>query len=1134
MSSHLLRSRTFAPLFWCQALSAFNDTYLKTALTFLVIATLPENQAGLLVQLALAVFMAPTFIFSALGGEWADRYDKALMARRLKLGEFAAVGIAVIGFLLPSLPLLFLALFCFGLISALFGPIKYGILPDLLATHDIPAGNAFVEGATFIAVIGGTFMGGMASREGGGAAWFCALLVLFSAACWISSLLIPRTGEAAPGLRIEPNVLLSTKHLLKDLWSNTRLWRGGIIVSMFWLVGAVVMALLPGLVRNTLGVDNTVFNIYLALFAAGIGLGSALASWLLDGRIMLLPTPLAAVMLGLISIDLGLTLLGATPHAPAMGAYDFFRTGQAWHVGLDLLAITICGGLFVVPAFAAVQIWAEPGHRARIIAAVNVLSAAFMVAGAVAVGLLQAAGLSNGGIFILIGVVSVGASAWIFAVLPANPLQDLAALMFRLVYSLDVRGHENIAKAGPNAVIVMNHTSFLDAAALFSVLDNEAVFAVDTFIAERWWLKPLLKFADTIPVDPTNPLAIRALIHAAQAGKTLVIFPEGRLTRTGSLMKIYDGAGLIAVHAGLPVVSIRIQGTEPTHFSVLTDAQVRRRWFNKITITILEPRELKLPDNLRGRALRQAADSALYEIMSETVFRTTPIDRTLFEAVVAAAREHGPERVALEDPTSGTMTYKRLLMGARILGRKLGSLASPGGAIGVMLPSSNGAVVTILGLVSAGRVPAMVNFTAGAGAIKAAGTVAAFDTIVTSRAFVAKARYETLVAELEKSFSLVYLEDLQPRITRWDKLDGLLRHRKALARRCAGDAAAILFTSGSEGAPKGVVLSHRNMLSNAAQAKAVVDFGREDKVFNVLPVFHAFGLTIGLAIPLVHGVPVYLYPSPLHFRIVPELIYITNATILFGTDTFLTGYGRAANPYDLRSLRYVMAGAEPVRAVTRAVWMEKFGLRILEGYGVTETAPVLALNTPMFNRYGSVGRLMPGMEARLEPVEGIEEGGRLQVRGPNVMLGYLKVDEPGSIQPVEGEWYDTGDIVTIDAQSFITIKGRAKRFAKVAGEMISLAAVEVLAGELWPGELSGAVFMPDVRRGEKIVLVTQATNATRADFAAYARDQGAHELLVPAEVVTVPHVPLLGSGKVDLPAVKRLVEEREAQKAAAA
>jgi acyl-[acyl-carrier-protein]-phospholipid O-acyltransferase/long-chain-fatty-acid--[acyl-carrier-protein] ligase len=272
-------------------------------------------------------------------------------------------------------------------------------------------------------------------------------------------------------------------------------------------------------------------------------------------------------------------------------------------------------------------------------------------------------------------------------------------------------------------------------------------------------------------------------------------------------------------------------------------------------------------------------------------------------------------------------------------------------------------------------------------------------------------------------------------------------------------------------------------------------------------------------------VPVVLYPTPLHYRIVPELVYASNATILFGTDTFLNGYARSAHPYDFRSLRYVLAGAEPVRDSTRRTYLEKFGVRILEGYGVTETAPVLAINTPMHNRFGTVGRLMPGMEARLDPVVGIEDGGRLFVRGPNVMLGYMRAEKPGVLEPPPQGWHDTGDIVSIDAEGFITIRGRAKRFAKVGGEMVSLAAVEALAGELWPGRLSAATNRPDPRKGERIVLVTDEPAATREAYQRFARDRGATELMMPSEVVVVPKMPVLGSGKIDHPAVARMIAD---------
>jgi acyl-[acyl-carrier-protein]-phospholipid O-acyltransferase/long-chain-fatty-acid--[acyl-carrier-protein] ligase len=1130
MSSSLLMTRRFAPLFWTQFFSAFSDNFLKNALVFLILFHIGGTDAEALITLAAAVFIAPYFFLSALGGELADRYDKAVVARRLKFGEIGIAFIAVIGFGLHSVPLLFVALFLFGVIAALFGPIKYGILPDHLARSELPAGNALVEGATFIAILLGTIVGGIAAKDGGDPAHFAFLMIVFSLMCWSASLFIPRTGQAAPELKVQPNVLRSTIGLLNFLREDWRLWWGALVTSWFWLVGAVSLSLMPPLVKNIEGGNEEVVTACLAIFSIFIAVGSGLAAWLAAGRIILLPTVIGAVLLGLFAIDLGFSTIGVTPIPGLDGYLAIFTSGRGIRLAIDLAGLAVAGGLFIVPTFAAVQAWAGVDRRARVVAAVNVLNAAFMAGSTVIVALLQTAGMTTSQLFLLLGAASLVVAIAVGRTMPASALSDALSIIYRALFRMEVNGIDNLSKTGPNRIIALNHVSFLDAGLALSLLNNKPVFAIDVGIAKLWWVRPFVKLTNAMQLDPLKPMAVRSLIEAVKAGNPLIIFPEGRITVTGSLMKVYDGAALVADKGNAEIVPVRIEGLEQTPFSRLKPSQVRRRWFPKVRVTILEPVKLTVDPELKGRKRRLAAGAALYGIMSDLVFRTTSTDRTMVEAIIQAAEIHGRRRVAVEDPVTGTLSYKRLLVGAAILGAKLMPMAPEGRAIGVMLPNANGAVVTILGLMTAGRVPAMINFTAGAANLLSACRAAQIDTILSSRTFVEKARLGNVVAALEKAVKIVYLEDIRAGITLADKIRGLINANKPLVERKPDDWAAILFTSGSEGVPKGVVLSHRNMLANAAQAAARIDFSREDKVFNVLPVFHSFGLTVGVMLPLVFGVRVYLYPSPLHYRTVAELIYGVNATIMFGTDTFLAGYARVAHPYDFRSLRYILAGAEPVKETTRRMYMEKFGLRILEGYGVTETAPALALNTPMFNKFGTVGRVLPGMEARLEKVEGVEEGGRLYVRGPNVMLGYLKVDNPGVLErPPEG-WHDTGDIVTIDEQGFLTIKGRARRFAKVGGEMISLAAVEALASDLWPNALSAVVAVPDPRKGERLILLTQQKAATRSDFQSLARAKHAADLMIPAEVWVLDKLPVLGTGKVDIMAVGKLVEERLAAK----
>jgi acyl-[acyl-carrier-protein]-phospholipid O-acyltransferase/long-chain-fatty-acid--[acyl-carrier-protein] ligase len=1121
----LLLSRRFAPLFWCQFFSAFGDNFLKNALVMTILFSIGGSRGQALITLAAAIFIAPYFLLSACGGQLADRFDKALIARWLKSAEIGIAVLAVAGFWLHSIPALFGALIGFGIIGALFGPLKYGILPDLLDRSRLPMANALVEGATFLAILFGTIVGGLAAHNGGDPWKFAGLMIVLAGLSLVSSLFIPKVGSRAPELKVSANVVASTWALLVDLKREPRLWWCGLASSWFWGVGAVVLSLLPPLVKDTLGGTEDVVTVFLAVFSIAVAVGSGLAAWLCAGRVILLPAVIGAMLLGILSCDVAWTIWGAAP-AAGKGVGAVFSSAMGLRVAADLGGMAIASGLFIVPVFAALQSWADPERRGRVIAGVNVLNAAFMVAGAGIVAGLQAAGLGLAALFALIGVATVVAACAIAKTMPANGLMDFLSMVFRAFYRLEVHGAENFEAAGPNAIIALNHVSFLDAALALSILPREPIFAIYSGMAKKWWVKPFLRFTNAMPLDPTSPMGTRTLIHAVKAGSPLVIFPEGRLTVTGSLMKVYDGAGLIADKTAAMVVPVRLEGLQYTQFTRLRGTQVRKRWFPKIVVTALPPVALTVDEKLKGKSRRQAAGAALYEIMSNLVYRTTSIERTIPEALIEAADLQGMSRVVVEDPISGALSYRKLLIGMRVLGEKLSVYAGERKTVGVMLPNANGTAVAIMGLMSAGRVPAMINFTAGATNIRAACRAAEIGTIVTSKAFVEKGRLEPLLDALRDGVRFVFLEDIRATVGLIDKIRGRVNHRVPVVKSKAGDWAAVLFTSGSEGTPKGVVLTHRNILANAAQAAARIDFGREDKLFSVLPVFHSFGLTVGTVLPLVSGVPVYFYPSPLHYRVVPELVYGTNATILLGTDTFLNGYARAAHAYDFRSLRYILAGAEPVKERTRQIYMEKFGVRILEGYGVTETGPALAFNTPMFTRYGTVGRLLPGVSYRLEKVEGIEDGGRLWVSGPNIMAGYLRAEEPGILHPPEQGWHDTGDIVTVDAQGFVKIQGRAKRFAKIAGEMVSLAAVEALAAALWPDAQSAVAALPDPRKGERIVMVTEKSGATRAAFQAYARSQGATELMVPTNFLHVEKLPVLGSGKIDNVALVKLAIER--------
>jgi acyl-[acyl-carrier-protein]-phospholipid O-acyltransferase/long-chain-fatty-acid--[acyl-carrier-protein] ligase len=509
------------------------------------------------------------------------------------------------------------------------------------------------------------------------------------------------------------------------------------------------------------------------------------------------------------------------------------------------------------------------------------------------------------------------------------------------------------------------------------------------------------------------------------------------------------------------------------------------------------------------------------------VFEVRQGERAIFDALLAARERFGGAKEILEDQDRKPLTYTGLIRAAFVLGRKIAALTVPGERVGVLLPTSSGVVVTFYGLHAFGRTPVMLNFTSGVRNVTAACEAAGVKRILTSRRFLESAKLEVFAEALGQVAVLTYLEDLRASVGLSDKLYGLAAGvLPKLFRTPAkpSDIGVILFTSGSFGSPKGVVLTQANLVSNVVQIAGHIDLDPSWVMFNPLPTFHCLGLTGGILLPILTGMKAFEYPSPLHTKQIPPLVRASKASILLATDTFINQYARAAGPHDFDTLKFVVCGAEKVRDETHALFAERFpGVPVLEGYGATEASPVVAVNQPYDNRPGTVGKLLPGLDARLEPVPGIPVGGRLYLRGPNIMRGYL-VHASDDLEELAGGWHDTGDVVTIDTEGLVRIQGRIKRFAKIGGEMVSLTAVEGLAEAVWPEGRHAVVAVADARKGERLVLITDRSDAEVGSLAAFARCNGAPELAVPKKILRVAQVPVLGTGKTDYVAIQAMAE----------
>ena len=737
-------------------------------------------------------------------------------------------------------------------------------------------------------------------------------------------------------------------------------------------------------------------------------------------------------------------------------------------------------------------------------------------------------------------------------------MRRLLRWLCQFLYRFRAYNLEALNTPGP-VLLLPNHLSWWDWLLVGICLDDDWKFVTSSVAAEISWLhRRIMINRRTFPVNINSPYAVKRMAEYLQGGGRLVLFPEGRLSITGSLMKLFDGTGFLLWKTRPKLITAYLRGSQRLPLSPNPGP---KRLFPRVSVhfsEVVTPPAVEGESGREGRArlTRWLRDRMILQRFETEMQFGAP---TLPEAILTMAAQY-PGRIVLQDSTLQKLSYRRLRLGSHLLAARWNDLLAGDDRVGVLLPNVNATPMVLLSLWLANKVPAILNFSTGAAIMRTCAELAGLKHIITSKVFVERARLD--LGPLQAAgIKIHYLEEIRTTISSGEKFFAAMRDKLGLLdvalRTRADETAVILFTSGSEGIPKGVELTHANLLANIRQMLAGIDLIETDRFFNALPLFHSFGLTVGLLLPLVQGVYVFLYPSPLHYRVVPSALYNLDCTVFFGTNTFLAGYAKKADPYDFRTLRYLFAGAEKVQEATSALWMNKFGVRILEGYGATECSPCVTLNVPLDPRAGSAGRFLPGISYKLEEVEGVGdrdaatklanesrisgpsphplpagEGGlrtgRLFVRGPNVMRGYLNAEANERFQALGG-WYDTGDIVRVDADGFVFILGRLKRFAKISGEMVSLTAIEDALGGAFSGygprTAIAVIAKPDAAKGERLIAVTNEPRITLEQIREAVRSHGLGNLAVPRQIKVVARLPLLGTGKVDHRTLHKLVEE---------
>ena len=1122
MNRDFWHSKRFVPLLITQFFGAFNDNLFKnTLMTFVAYKMVADEQVvSIYSNIIAAIFILPYFLFSAFAGLLADKYNRATLTRILKITEFVLMIGAGFLFVYKSLYLLIFILFLMGVQSTFFGPIKYALLPQLLRSDELIAGNAYVEASTYISIILGSILGTLLPVS-------CSVSLLMI--CAVIGIVAGYNIPTAQGLRTDEKINFN---IFKLMVENLKLIRSHIIVfraiigaTWFWILGAFFLTQLFPLCSKVFNTQPSVVTLFLILFSLGVGCGSVCCNKILKGEVSVVYVPISAIGLSLCAFLVYLLSVGFVTPTETISLAGFLQMPRGILICACLFAFAFMGGLYVVPLNALMQKKAPSKYVAAVIAGNNIVNSLGMVGISIFAVVLVSLGFKITDLFLFVAIISAGVAFYICKLLPIALLRSVFCSVLNIFFRVKVEGLANLRKAGSKTLIIANHVSLLDGILIAAYIPRKITFAIDGAWGAKWYVKMFSGIVDFYPLNPTNPLSVRSLIDVINQGKTVMIFPEGRISVTGSLMKVYEGAGVVAEKSGAKIVPLRIDGAQYSKFSYIGNL-IKTQMFPKIKLSVLPACELKVAKEVSTRERRKLISLQLHDIMANMIYTTSDKNQTLFNLLLNAERLYGSKHKIAQDINKVILNYGQFIMKSYVLGAAYEKSFAKDKNIGVLLPNSLAAAVSFFALQSAHKLPVMLNFSLGNKQFASCLKTINVKTVITSRRFIEQGQLQHLVdCSIQNGCDVIYLEDFATKISIVSKIKGIIRYMlRTPVQEDSKNAAVVLFTSGSEGLPKAVLLSHQNIQANVLQIHLSVPFHAHDVILNALPMFHSFGLTVGTILPLLYGVKTYFYPSPLHYRIIPEVAYDLQATAILGTDTFLYGYGRMANPYDFFSIRFAVVGGEKLKERTAELWMQKFGVRIFEGYGTTETSPVISVNTPMFYKKGTVGRFLPQIKYKLDKIAGVEEGGKLLIKADNVMLGYIMSDKPQILQKAE-EWYDTGDIVKVDEDGFICIQGRVKRFAKIGGEMVSLFAIEQVLDEMDDDAKQGVIAVSDDKKGEKLVLITNSENADINFIRQYFREHGLSELWIPKEVVYMKNPPMLGSGKFDYITAKQQYEQ---------